>query len=90
MSLFDTITCCSYSPSRLHWTWPQILLMTNMKVAQRKCTLKRPSVSKFDEAWKIAEQKAKSPKRGLNREHSDAMHLFTNNKPKTKSKSQSF
>jgi hypothetical protein len=54
----------------------------------RKCTLKRPSVSKFDEAWKIAEQKAKSPKRGLNREHSDAMYLYTNNKPKTKSKSQ--
>ncbi|KAM9474616.1 ecto-ADP-ribosyltransferase 5-like [Salvelinus alpinus] len=50
----------------------------------------RNSNSKFNEAWKIAEQKAKSPKYGLYREHSIAMYLYTNNKPKTKSKSQSF
>lgn len=90
MSLFDTMKCF-YSSSRSHWTWPQILLMTNMKVAQPKMYTKAANYLqdekqtnwKFDEAWKIAEQKAKSHRHGLNREHSNAMYLYTNNKPKS-------
>uniref|UniRef100_A0A4W5MDY5 NAD(P)(+)--arginine ADP-ribosyltransferase n=1 Tax=Hucho hucho TaxID=62062 RepID=A0A4W5MDY5_9TELE len=97
MSLFYTMKCCFYSSSRSHWTWPQILLMTNMKVAQRKMYTKaanypqdeKQTNSKFDEAWKTAEQKAKPPKHRLNREHSIVMYLYTNNKPRTKPKSQS-
>lgn len=92
MSLFDTMKCF-YSSSRSHWTWPKILLMTNMKVAQRKMYTKAANYLqdekqtnwKFNVAWKIAEQKAKSHRYGLNREHSNTMYLYTNNKPKPQS-----